>query len=763
MIKKLVMIQKIFLIFCTAFVVNGMISGTALAADHSVIIGFHQYNISAETKLVHDNGGKLKRTFHLITAVSANMSDENISKLKKDSRIAYIVNDSVYQAADEYTNTWGVQYIGSQSVHNQSINGAGVKIAVLDTGIDSTHPDLKDNYKGGFDFVNNDSDPWDDNCLSEKVTCHGTHVSGTIAAELNGFGVVGVAPGASIYAIKVLNGGGFGSASYIISGLEWAVNNKMNIVSMSIEGRDNNPALLYAINAAYNSGILLVAAAGNTGGGPVLYPAAYDSVIAVTTVDQNYQKAVFSPIDPKIELAAPGVNINSTVCVSAQSPNICLTEGYGLLSGTSMAAPHVTGVAALIMSHDMTKTNKEVRAILQNTARHVGTPGRNNVYGFGVVDASNAILGIPASPPIPPDTTPPVITIIGQNPVNITVDNIYTDAGATAVDNVDGPIVVISTGVVNITMIGVYTITYTATDSAGNVATATRIVNIIPPQDTTPPVITINGQNSVNITFGSIYTDAGATAIDNVDGPVAIVTTGFVNTTKVGVYTITYTATDSTGNIATTTRTVNVVPPPDTTPPVITINGLNPANITVGNIYTDAGAVAVDNVDGPVTVISTGVVNTTKIGVYTIIYIATDSADNVATATRTVNVVKPVLTTITVTPSSVTVSRKSSQLFTAIAKDQLGFPMKGIIISWSSSVTSIGTVIPTTVKTDTNGQATTKFTASAGRTGTTIVTAKSGTVYGGGAVYGGGSTYRSRTVSGRATVTVIYGNIKKIK
>ena len=94
MIKKIGMIQKIFLIFCTAFVINGMISGAAFAADQNVIIGFHQSNVSAEAKLVHDNGGKLKKTFHLITAVSANMSDENISKLKKDPNVAYIVNDS---------------------------------------------------------------------------------------------------------------------------------------------------------------------------------------------------------------------------------------------------------------------------------------------------------------------------------------------------------------------------------------------------------------------------------------------------------------------------------------------------------------------------------------------------------------------------------------------------------------------------------------------------------------------------------------------
>jgi uncharacterized repeat protein (TIGR01451 family) len=263
---------------------------------------------------------------------------------------------------------------------------------VLDTGIDYNHPDLAGNYKGGYDFVNNDPDPWDDNCLSYFKTCHGTHVSGTIAAEHNGIGVVGVAPGSSIYAVKVLDVGGFGAASLVVSGIEWAKNNGMNIISMSLGSTENNTAVLDAVNAAYDSGILLVAAGGNTGGGPVSYPAAYDSVIAVTAIDQNGQKASFSPIDQKIEVAAPGVSIYSTV-----------QSGYGLLSGTSMAVPHVTGLAALIFSTnypdvngDGKRDNKDVREIIRNTAFDAGIPGKDDVYGYGIVDVSKALLGISA-------------------------------------------------------------------------------------------------------------------------------------------------------------------------------------------------------------------------------------------------------------------------------------------------------------------------------------------------------------------------------
>ncbi len=241
------------------------------------------------------------------------------------------------------------------------------------------------------------------------------------------------------------------------------------------------------------------------------------------------------------------------------------------------------------------------------------------------------------------DTTAPVITINGLNPVDVVQGSVYTDLGATALDNVDGVVLVVTTGIVDTATLGVYTVTYTATDAAGNIATATRTVNVVaaPVVDTTAPVITVNGLNPVDVVQGSVYTDAGASALDNVDGVVAVVSTGIVDTATLGVYTITYTATDAALNTATATRTVNVVAAPvlDTTAPVITLNGLNPVDVVQGSVYTDAGASALDNVDGVVAVVSTGIVDTATLGVYTVTYTATDAALNTATATRTVNVI----------------------------------------------------------------------------------------------------------------------------
>ncbi|MDW7727744.1 MAG: S8 family serine peptidase [Candidatus Methanoperedens sp.] len=390
---------KVLLYFC---VIIMMMTGVALAADREVIVGFSKtISSDKEKKIEIENyNGTVKKNFHIINAASAKVPEEKIDAMKNNPRIKYVVNNTKYEMSDEYTSSWGVQYIGSQNVHNQDVNGAGINITVLDTGIDYNHPDLTGNYKGGYDFVFNDADPWDDNCLSYYKTCHGTHVSGIIAAENNGLGIIGVAPKSNIYAAKVLDGGGFGAADMIISGIEWAMGNGSNIISMSLQSPEDNIALVEAINAAYNQGILIVAAGGNTYGGNVVYPAAYDNVIAVTAIDQNAQRASFSPIDQKIELAAPGVNINSTVSDCTLTPPIVCTENYKSLSGTSMAAPYITGVAALVYSTDYPdvngdgiRNNTDVRKILQDSALDVGIAGRDNIYGYGIVDASKAVLG----------------------------------------------------------------------------------------------------------------------------------------------------------------------------------------------------------------------------------------------------------------------------------------------------------------------------------------------------------------------------------
>ena len=242
------------------------------------------------------------------------------------------------------------------------------------------------------------------------------------------------------------------------------------------------------------------------------------------------------------------------------------------------------------------------------------------------------------------DTIAPDIIIIGDNPINTELGGSYEDKGATATD-ASGDVTVNSSGNVDTNTIATYTITYTSTDPSGNTGTATRTVNVV---DTTAPVITVIGDLSIDIEQGKVYQDEGATAED-LSGDVEVVTSGAVDTNVLGSYSITYTSTDPSGNTGTATRTVNVV---DTTAPVITVIGDNPATVELGTTYEDEGATA----DGGETVTSVSDVDSNTVGSYTVTYSATDPSGNTGTATRTVNVVDttaPVITVIGDNPATV--------------------------------------------------------------------------------------------------------------
>jgi subtilisin len=351
----------------------------AHSADKSVIVGFRHHPRNSEKAVIHGAKGIIKRTFNLIPAMVVTIPEEEIPDLFNNSTITYIQENVAYRASDEYVESWGVGHIGANQAHISGNKGAGIKIAVIDTGIDYNHQDLDDNYAGGWNCISNNADPFDDSDNS-----HGTHVAGIIAAEENGIGTIGVAPEAEIYAVKVLDEAGNGTLESVIAGVQWAANNEMDIANLSLEG-PNVPALQDACHAAYyNAGVLLVAAGGNTNGGAVRYPGGYTTVIAVTATNAMDQRASFSPIGSALELAAPGLSIFSTISGG----------GYGFISGTSQASPHVAGTAALFFLTNPVDENSngfihdEVRELLQITAIDLGEPDRDTVFGFGLVNAS---------------------------------------------------------------------------------------------------------------------------------------------------------------------------------------------------------------------------------------------------------------------------------------------------------------------------------------------------------------------------------------
>jgi subtilisin len=209
---------------------------------------------------------------------------------------------------------------------------------------------------------------------------HGTHIAGTISALNNDIGVIGSTPDSELYAIKVLDQYGNGNYSDIIAEIEWALANNMDILNMSFGGVNSSRTLKTAVDNAYKSGILLVASAGNYGydkKGTITYPAKYDSVIAVGAVDEQNNWAGFSSVGRELELVAPGVNIISTV-----------PGGYAAFNGTSMASPHVVGVASLVWSEQPDLNNIELRNILNQSSEYLGDPF---LYGKGMVNALSAV------------------------------------------------------------------------------------------------------------------------------------------------------------------------------------------------------------------------------------------------------------------------------------------------------------------------------------------------------------------------------------
>ncbi|NOQ33805.1 MAG: S8 family serine peptidase [Methanosarcinales archaeon] len=388
-------------------------------AVEPVIIGFKgRLDKRDRELLVKEHKGKVSHSYTIINAVAARIPPKAIDKLKKNPNVKYVECDYIFNATAQQL-PWGVDRIAAPIVHGYD-RGSGIKVAILDTGIDYDHPDLHDNYMGGIDYVNDDDDPMDDQG-------HGTHCAGIVAAMDNEMGVIGVAPEVSLYGVKILDSGGYGYTSDIIAGIEWSVNNDMQVLSMSFGGWQSISALQEACDAADNSGVVLVAAAGNRGSSwmpsgsnwdIVDYPAKYESVIAVAATDSMDERPYWSSTGASVELAAPGGDINSTYW----------DDTYATKQGTSMACPHVSGTAALILATpedtardanndgtyetdgDGVWTNNEVRAILQATADDLGDPGRDNLYGFGLVNASKA------APPSGDGTTGPMTSNVSVDP-----------------------------------------------------------------------------------------------------------------------------------------------------------------------------------------------------------------------------------------------------------------------------------------------------------------------------------------------------------
>jgi subtilisin len=435
-----------------------------------VIIGLKSSVTPSDEAMVRGAGGEIQHSFWIIDAMAISVPESALQGLANHPRVERVTYDPRVQVVLGETVPWGIDRVfGNDKQERQAVwitsnRGEGVKVAVLDTGIDPNHPDLE--IAGGWNFVPDrgtfplPNEHWHD------LHGHGTHVAGTIAAKENGLGVVGVVPDVALYAIRVADDDGFAQTAHIIAGIQEAVAQNVHIINMSLGNLAYSWQMEDAVNNAYDlHNVLVVAAAGNDGQqNSVHYPAAYDGAIAVAAASltkDGIQRAYYSDRGPEVELIAPGTGVLSTVPNEEldepfweqdnQTPGTGQTGGplvvpsvkkYAYMSGTSMAVPHVTGVAALVWSQNPALSNHEVRDILNDTAEDLGRPAYEQ--GAGLVRADRAVAGERFT--AMPVSAARVFRQLGHNSQHHAITARYVDEEGDPVENVvvtfeviDGP------------------------------------------------------------------------------------------------------------------------------------------------------------------------------------------------------------------------------------------------------------------------------------------------------------------------------------
>ncbi len=394
-------------------------AGTASFRPGAILVGLRPGASSATlARLFAVDDLQIERALKPLSIVEVRVpgghEEAVVDSLQRSGQVAFAELDYAAHSTDMVTptdpgwgNQWGPRQIEAPAAWAVVTGTPGVIVAVVDSGLKLDHEDLAaqrwtnageipgnfvdDDGNGKIDDVNG----WhffhryttsgfvpDEDANVQDDYGHGTHVAGIVAAAANnGVGITGIAPGARVMPVKVLDQYGTGWYSDIAAGIVYAADNGARVINLSLGGTPDSQTLREAVDYARSRGALVVAATGNSGGA-VLYPAAYDPVLAVAATDANDQRASFSNFGPQVDLAAPGVDIYSTW------PWV---TGYFTKSGTSMAAPHVSGAAALIWSYQPNLPATAVANALERTAVDLGETGWDAYTGWGRLDLYRAV------------------------------------------------------------------------------------------------------------------------------------------------------------------------------------------------------------------------------------------------------------------------------------------------------------------------------------------------------------------------------------
>ena len=388
-------IAKAVKLLVAAVAVGGFI-GSASAAEGTtrVIVKFKEGRVSANSmkSAVAAMKGDVKHEIFGTNAVAIEVPLSALQGLKNNPNVEYVEEDHIRYPFALTTPSTGTPYATGQSVpygiklvqadQLPDTNAGNRKVCIIDSGIDRSHEDLVGNSANMTGVYNSGTGNW-----YTDQNSHGTHVAGTIAAvNQSGVGVVGVNSNRrlKLHIVKVFGANGWAYSSTLASAANQCASYGANVISMSLGGPSYNSTENSTFANLASRGILSVAAAGNAGNTAISYPAGYASVMSVGALNEYKQWASFSQYNSKVEISAPGVSVLSTVPLAVKGTK------YSYFNGTSMATPHVAGVAALVWSYFPTCTGSQIRTTLGKSALDLGTAGRDTKYGYGLVQARKA-------------------------------------------------------------------------------------------------------------------------------------------------------------------------------------------------------------------------------------------------------------------------------------------------------------------------------------------------------------------------------------
>lgn len=381
-------------------------SDTPAFAPDQILVKFKGGTDAATQAEIHRKYGgavvaEIRQLGVKVIRVPASSVPRKVSAYRGERAVEFAEPDFIAEAIgvpdDPYfSNQWGLIQVQAPQAWDTTTGSDSIKIAILDTGVDQNHEDFASKIVANRNFTSSRT--------VDDLYGHGTHVAGIAAAATNnGIGVAGLGYSSVIMNVKVLDDKGSGYYSWVASGITWAADNGAKVINMSLGGSSSSSALAAAVDYAWNNGVVVVAAAGNSGTSAPSYPAYYANCIAVAATDRNDAKASFSNYGSWVDVAAPGVSIYSTL---PNHRNKIGGTNYGSLSGTSMATPFVAGLAGLVWSTSYGTNNGNVRDRIQTTADQAGSMWSS--YGIKRINACNAV----ASATPPPDTTPPETSIL---------------------------------------------------------------------------------------------------------------------------------------------------------------------------------------------------------------------------------------------------------------------------------------------------------------------------------------------------------------